>query len=235
MTEADRPVSSPACVGAALKTSFATPAVLASVRPVIRTTAGRVRGFVDGDLQVFRGIRYGADTALRRFLPPVSPAPWRGTLDAREFGPRQPSSPEAEPNQSEDCLFLNVLGARRTCRQRPRPVIFYIHGGAYGSGSGSSPLYDGGAVPARRRRRRHGQSPAQPLRLPLSAGIPGFADSGNAGIWISSSRCRWVRDNIAGFGGDPARHASGQSGGGAKIATLMAMPAAAGLFHRPPR
>ena len=218
--------------GAALSI-FATPAVLASVRPVIRTTAGRVRGFVDGDLQVFRGIRYGADTALRRFLAPVTPAPWRGTLDAREFGPAS-LQPGAEPNQSEDCLFLNVL-APVAPSQRPRPVIVYIHGGAYTSGSGSSPLYDGSSlcrrgdvvvVTVNHRLNLFGH-------LYLSGYLPGFPDSGNAGMLDLVLALSWVRDHIGAFGGDPGCVTLlGQSGGGAKIATLMAMPAAAGLFHR---
>ena len=107
-----------------------------------------MRGIFDGDLQVFRGIRYGADTAATRFKPPQPPAPWRGVIDAIAFGGASPQ-PGAEPNQSEDCLFLNVT-APRAAATRPRPVIVYIHGGAYSSGSGSSPLYDGAhALPAR--------------------------------------------------------------------------------------
>jgi para-nitrobenzyl esterase len=97
--------------------------------PALRTTAGRLRGFVDKDLLVFRGIRYGADTAPRRFMPPAAPQAWRGVVETREFGAASPQ-PGSEKNQSEDCLFLNVTTplARPA---RPRPVIVYIHGGAY--------------------------------------------------------------------------------------------------------
>jgi para-nitrobenzyl esterase len=197
--------------------------------PVVRTTHGRVRGFRDGDLQVFRGIRYGADTAGRRFMPPVPPGAWRGVADAREFGGASPQS-GAEPKQSEDCLFLNVLGpaAKPT---RPRPVIVYIHGGAYSGGSGTSPLYDG-TILARR-----GDVVVVTLNHRLNLFgylyLPGFPDSGNAGMLDLVLALQWVRDNIAAFGGDPARVTlMGQSGGGAKIATLMAMSAAEGLFHR---
>ena len=118
--------------------TLAPPALAAGKSVVARTTAGRVRGVIDADLQVFRGIRYGADTGARRFMPPQAPAPWRGVIDAVAFGAASPQS-GSEPNQSEDCLFLNVFAplAKAT---RPRPVIVYIHGGAYSGGSGSSTL-----------------------------------------------------------------------------------------------
>src|SRR6186713_228558 len=84
-----------------------SPLVNAASGPVVRTTHGRVRGMRDGDLQVFRGIRYGADTTPRRFMPPIAPLPWRGVVDATAFGAAS-AQPGPEPNQSEDCLFLNV-------------------------------------------------------------------------------------------------------------------------------
>ena len=196
---------------------------------MVRTTAGRVRGTVDGDVQVFRGIRYGADTAPRRFMPPVTPEPWRGVIDATAFGAASPQ-PGSESHQSEDCLFLNVT-APIARAAKPRPVIVYIHGGAYSSGSGSSPLYDGSTLC------RRGEVVVVTLNHRLSLFgylyLPGFPDAGNAGMLDLVLALRWVRDNIAAFGGDPGCVTLlGQSGGGAKIATLMAMPAAAGLFHR---
>jgi len=201
----------------------------ASAAPVVKTTAGRVRGIQDGDLQIFRGIRYGADTGPRRFMPPVAPAPWRGIAEATAFGAasRQPGS---EPNQSEDCLFLNVT-APLAKPAHTRPVIVYIHGGAYSSGSGASPLYDGANLC------RRGDVVVVTINHRLSLFgylyLPGFPDSGNAGMLDLVLALRWVRDNIAAFGGDPGCVTLlGQSGGGAKIATLMAMPAADGLFHR---
>jgi para-nitrobenzyl esterase len=195
----------------------------------IQTIAGRVRGFLDGDLMVFRGIRYGADTAPRRFAPPQAPATWRGVVDARSFGPASPQ-PGSEPNQSEDCLFLNVVAPRERS-SKLRPVIVYIHGGAYSTGSGSSPLYDGSSMC------RRGDVVVVTLNHRLSVFgylyLPGFPDSGNAGQLDLVLALQWVRDNITAFGGDPGCVTLlGQSGGGAKIATLMAMPAAAGLFHR---
>ncbi|HUQ11391.1 MAG TPA: carboxylesterase/lipase family protein [Steroidobacteraceae bacterium] len=202
-----------------------------STRPtqVVRTTAGRVRGLMDGDLMVFRGIRYGADTGPRRFMPPVAPTPWKNVFEAREFGAAS-MQPGNEANQSEDCLFLNVM-APAGKSTRSRPVVVYIHGGAYSSGSGSSPLYDGTALC------RGGDVVVVTLNHRLSLfgylHLPGFPDSGNAGQLDLVLALAWVRDNIAAFGGDPGCVTLlGQSGGGAKIATLMAMPAASGLFHR---
>ena len=93
-----------ASVGIAVMPSLSS---AAAASPVVRTTSGRVRGSRDGDLQVFRGIRYGADTAPRRFMPPLAPAPWRGIAEATAFGSAS-MQPGSEPNQSEDCLFLNV-------------------------------------------------------------------------------------------------------------------------------
>jgi para-nitrobenzyl esterase len=201
----------------------------ARASPLIRTTAGRVRGFVDGDLMVFRGVRYGADTGPRRFRPPLAPAAWKSVIETREFGAASPQ-PGNEANQSEDCLFLNVV-APLAKSARPRPVIVYIHGGAYSSGSGSSPLYDGATLC------RRGDVVVVTVNHRLSLFgylyLPGYPDSGNAGQLDLVLALTWVRDNIGAFGGDPGCVTLlGQSGGGAKIATLMAMPAAAGLFHR---
>jgi para-nitrobenzyl esterase len=201
----------------------------AAASPVVRTSAGRIRGIADADLRIFRGIRYGADTAPRRFMPPVAPEPWPGVLDATAFGAAS-LQPGSEANQSEDCLFLNIIAPAANAA-RPRPVIVYIHGGAYSSGSGSSALYDGSTLC------RRGDVVVVTVNHRLSLFgylyLPGFPDSGNAGTLDLVLALRWVRDNIAAFGGDPGCVTLlGQSGGGAKIATLMAVPAASGLFHR---
>ena len=212
---------------------FAT--TLTTDSPVAATRAGQVRGYLDSGINVFKGIRYGADTTKRRFMPPIRPEPWSGVRDALAYGPAAPQPSRAAEQTSEDCLFLNVWTPGLRDRAK-RPVMFYIHGGAYNNGSGSSLLYDGVRLC------RRGDVVVVTVNHRLNAfgylylarfGGPEFADSGNAGQLDLVLALEWVRDNIAEFGGDPNKvMVFGQSGGGAKIATLMAMPAAKGLFHR---
>lgn len=213
--------------------AFAT--TLTSDSPIASTKSGKVRGYLDNGVNVFKGIRYGADTAKCRFLPPALPEPWADEREALSYGPSAPQPSRSTEKPNEDCLFLNVWtpGLRDG---RKRPVMFYIHGGAYNNGSGSSPLYDGVRLS------RRGDVVVVTVNHRLNAfgylylarfGGPELADSGNAGQLDLVLALQWVRDNISEFGGDPGKvMVFGQSGGGAKIATLMAMPAAAGLFHR---
>ncbi|KQY75448.1 carboxylesterase/lipase family protein [Brevundimonas sp. Root1423] len=220
-------------LGALAATALAaTPARAAPTSPRPTTAHGPVIGLRDHGILSFKGVRYGADTRPNRFQPPRIPVSWSRPVEALDYGAASPQS-GGEANQSEDCLFLNVwtpgLDAGR------RPVMVYIHGGAYSTGSGSSPIYDGSRLAAR------GDVVVVTLnhRLNLFGYAylhrldAGFPHSGNAGQLDIIQALQWVRDNIAAFGGDPDRvMVFGQSGGGAKIATLMATPSAKGLFHR---
>jgi para-nitrobenzyl esterase len=207
----------------------------AAEAPVARTTAGQVRGAANGDISVFKGIPYGDDTAKHRFQAPVPPVPWEGVRDALAFGPMAPQGSRVVAGASEDCLKLNVwTPALRDGKKRP--VMVYFHGGAYNNGSVNDDLYDG------TRLCRRGDVVVVTVNHRLNIfgylylaelGGAEFRDSGNAGQLDLILALQWVRGNIAEFGGDPGCVTIfGQSGGGAKCATLMAMPAARGLFHR---
>ncbi len=196
----------------------------------VRAPAGNFVGTVDQSVHAFKGIRYGR---AERFRPPTVVAMPGQTRPARDFGPVCPQSGAYGP-QSEDCLFLNVWTADAD-RRAKKPVMVYIHGGAYSNGSVTDPQNDGQALAARGdvvvvtvNHRLNALGYLYLARLDSR-----FPDSGNAGQLDLILALQWVRDNIAAFGGDPSRvMVFGQSGGGAKIATMMGMPAAAGLFHR---
>ncbi|AEL09253.1 carboxylesterase/lipase family protein [Xanthomonas campestris pv. raphani] len=202
--------------------------------PVARVRSGQVRGVRSQGICVFKGIPYGGDTGPRRFQAPVLETPWDGIRDASAYGAAAPQPKASEPT-SEDCLFLNVwTPALRDGGKRP--ILVYIHGGGYTTGSGSDPLYDGTHLCTR------GDVVVITVNHRLNVfgylylaqlGDATFADSGNAGQLDLIQALQWVRAHAAEFGGDAGNvTVFGQSGGGAKIATLMAMPAARGLFHR---
>jgi len=125
-------------LGALLMASHPVHAVT-SPTAIATTASGRVRGRIEDGIHVFKGIRYGTDTRPLRFKPPQPPLRWRGIQDAFEYGA---SAPQRNHAGSEDCLFLNVWtpGLRDGGK---RPVLVYIHGGAFNTGSGSDPSYDG--------------------------------------------------------------------------------------------
>jgi para-nitrobenzyl esterase len=217
-------------------------AVRGDEAPVVTTTSGRVRGYFDQGVAAFKGIRYGADTSRCRFQAPRPPDPWSGIRDATTFAPTAPQPggsggffpADESASRAEDCLSLNVWTPG--VRVGRRPVLVWFHPGGYSSMTSNVSLYDG----VRLCRRGDVVVVTVNHRLNLLGylhlaefGIPEFADAGNAGMLDLVLALQWVRDNIAEFGGD-ARQVTifGQSGGGAKCATLMAMPAARGLFHR---
>ena len=175
-------------------------------------------------VSAYQGIRYAR---AERFKAPVP------VLRAEQLGREYPVSPQnssVRADMSEDCLFLNVWTARRDTKKRP--VMVYFHGGAYSTGSVTDPLNYGATLAAR------GDVVVVTVNHRLNAFgylyLPDqFPDSGNAGQLDLICALQWLQRNIAAFGGDAGNvTVFGQSGGGAKIATLMAMPAAAGLFHK---
>ncbi|HUI76804.1 MAG TPA: carboxylesterase/lipase family protein [Bryobacteraceae bacterium] len=217
---------------------------------VAETKFGKMRGVDVEGIKVFKGVPYGASTGgTNRFLPPVDPARWAGVRDALEYGASAPQrdpnsrpagggrtvSGEGLPAESEDCLVLNVWTPALN-DGRKRPVMFWCHGGGFVTGSGSAPGYDGTNLC------RRGDVVVVTINHRLNvlgftylgdAAGAEFEQSGDAGMLDIVHALAWVRDNIAQFGGDPNTvMVFGQSGGGRKVGTLLAMPSAKGLFHR---
>lgn len=215
----------------ALSLLAAAPAALRaapSLQPV-EASAGRYLGTLEQGVRAFRGIRYGSPPG--RFQPAEAPVPARELQPADRFAPSAPQAGSITPT-SEDCLFLNLWTP--AADKGRRPVLVYFHGGAYSTGTVAEPRVVGAALAARDCvvvTVNHRLNALGYLSLGrLSAAFP---DSGNAGQQDLILALRWVQANIAAFGGDPGNVTLfGQSGGGAKIATLMSMPAARGLFHK---
>lgn len=212
-----------------------------SASVVTEISYGKIRGSSVEDVKVFKGIPYGASTAgTNRFMPPVKPAKWSGERDATSYGPTAPQTVRdavTRPGllaEDEDCLVLNVFTPSVTGGKRP--VMVWLHGGGFSSGSGSSAINDGTSLAHTSDvvvvTINHRLNVLGSTYLGEAAG-PEFGLSGSAGILDIVAALEWVRDNITRFGGDPNLVTIfGQSGGGRKVATLMSMPSAKGLFHR---
>jgi para-nitrobenzyl esterase len=220
------------------RTASAADVKTASAGPVADTAAGKVRGAVINKVNAFKGISYGASTeGANRFMPPQKPKPWTGVKDALEWGPEAPQGAHTEIPEvlatvpkgtiSEDCLHLNVW---TNGLKGKRPVMVWFHGGGFTSGNGSYTIYDGANMA-----RKHDVVIVTINHRLNSFGFVYAPEAGasNAGMLDCVAALEWVRDNIANFGGDPKNVTIfGQSGGGGKVSTLLAMPSAKGLYHR---
>ncbi len=215
-------------------------------RPLAVTAYGAVRGRMDDGVSVFLGIPYGADTAARRFQRAVPPEAWDGIREAITYPDTSPQlelsgalfeswDPDPRPPQGENMLGLNVWTP--ALDDARRPVMVWLHGGGYTAGYGSSRVFEG------TRLAQKGDVVVVTVNHRLNllgylylAGLPGgeaYPDSGNVGMLDLILALEWVRDNIAAFGGDPDNVTIfGESGGGWKVSTLLAMPEAEGLIDR---
>ena len=220
--------------------------------PVAETTSGKILGVSNGGVHAFKGVPYGASTGGRnRFMPPQKPQAWADVRNATDWAGRAPQAPPSANSrrpelsglsgapdrlaESEDCLTLNVF-TRGINDGGKRPVMVWYHGGGFSYGSSNMPrldgsnlaaLYDVVVVTVNQRLNILGH-----LHL-ADLGGEAFAQSGNAGTLDMVAALQWVKGNAGRFGGDPGNVTIfGQSGGGGKVSTLLATPAARGLFHR---
>ena len=229
-----------------MKVDMPTGADPASKEPVVETSNGKLRGAFENGVYAFKGVRYAETSAgANRFLPPQPVKKWAGVDDALKWSGSAPQFAVPENTDpffswysaiqplSEDCLFLNVftpaLGHGR------RPVMFWIHGGGWREFSGTAPGFNGKnlaqaqdvvVITINHRLSAFGF-------LQLEGSDPRFADSGNAGLLDIVAALTWVRENATAFGGDPDNVTIfGESGGASKIAAILSMRAASGLFHK---
>jgi carboxylesterase type B len=215
------------------------------MRNPVETEAGLVMGISgrDRSITVFRGIPYAAaPVGELRWRPPEPPVHWSGVRVAGDFGPMCPQAPRdaatagIDVPMSEDCLYLNVWTPEPTPDARPHPVVVWIYGGGFRAGSGASPRFDGEGLA-----RRGTVVVTFNYRLGAFGFLAtselseesGHHASGNYGLLDSIAVLRWVRANIAAFGGDPDRvTVAGQSAGAGSVNFLAMSPLADGLFHR---
>ena len=209
------------------------------MQPILETPLGPVHGHEQGGVRRFLGIPYAAPPlGALRFAPPASHPGWTEPRDALAFGPA-PIQPVdglsqtlgllGEHEQSEDCLTLNVFAPAAPAKT-PRPVLVWLHGGAFQTGTAAGPAYDGAPLAAR--------GDAVVVTLNYRVGALGFLHTGatgctNLGLQDQIAALRFVREGVSAFGGDPSRvTVFGESAGAGSIVCLLAMPSARGLFQR---
>jgi para-nitrobenzyl esterase len=243
------------CSGTAAAASIFIPGIVprlaaqdsrgAGMTSPVQTSTGRVRGLTRYSVNQFYGVPYAASTAgANRFMHPVKPATWTGVRDCFEVGERAPQDEDGPISEvfsldrrepmGEDCLKINVYSPGLDNRRRP--VMVWLHGGGFSGGSGNWLLYDGTNLA----RKEDVVVVGVNHRLNLfgflylaQLGGEKWANSSNVGMLDVVAALSWIKENISAFGGDPGNVTIfGQSGGGGKVSTLMAMPSAKGLFHR---
>jgi para-nitrobenzyl esterase len=211
------------------------------MEPKAETTYGPVEGLREEKCQIFSGIPYARPPVGKlRFHPPEPPDKWNQVRPAQKFGPSSLQGSHsiigfaADGPVGEDCLYLNIYTPKAD-RQK-RPVMFWIHGGGFTHGTSDSPIYNGRFLAER--------GDVVVVTINYRLGVLGYLYLGGHGgkEWSASANCgqldqiaalKWVRDNIGAFGGDPHNVTIfGESAGASAVVTLMAMPAAKGLFHR---
>lgn len=230
--------------------SFTTNPVPADPFTTVRTHSGVISGAAStgGDIHIFKGIPFAAPpVGDLRWKAPQPIAPWKGVLKCETFGP-SPMQDKPTPFSvytseflvpekpiSEDCLYLNVWTGAKTPGDR-RPVLVYIYGGGFISGGGACPIYDGEAM---------ARKGVVFISINYRVGIFGFfchpwltaesrhQASGNYGLLDQIAALRWVKENVAAFGGDPSNVTiAGESAGSISVNCLVASPLAKGLFRR---
>jgi para-nitrobenzyl esterase len=223
-------------LGLSLSEKLIADTIIQSGEVIANTKYGKIRGSLLNDVGVFKGIPYAGPTdGTNRFLPPTPLVPWTGIKEATAFGPKAYQSNSSWIDQSlvmrENCQFLNVWTPSIKTGKK-LPVMFWNHGGGM---IGGPSVFDGtnlaktGDVVVVTHTHRLGVLGF----LYLGHLDKKYAQSGNAGMLDILAALRWVRENISEFGGDPDNITIfGQSGGGGKVSTLMAMPIASGLFHK---
>jgi para-nitrobenzyl esterase len=218
-------------------TIVALAAAQAAIDDPVRLDAGMISGPpATGAVRAFKGIPFAAPpTGELRWRAPKPVAHWEGVRNADQFGPTCMQGAGTGPNTSEDCLSLNVWTGAKSPSEK-RPVMVWIYGGGYNTGSGSQAMYDGAAL---------AEKGAVVVTLNYRLGVFGFFShpeltkesdrrgAANFGVMDSIAALEWVQKNIAAFGGDPKRVTIfGESAGAGMVANLMTIPQAKGLFER---